>query len=132
MTAVYVVLAVLIALGWWYVDLHRHPTRRCPSCKGSGKNAGSTRLRWGECPRCQGRGHVPRLGARKELWQDSKRGPFVPHHGAGGPLYVRVADASGGTTTGVLAGRFPSDGLTDAVPADLRRGSGVKHISACR
>lgn len=66
MTAVYVVLAVVVVVAWWQVDVRRHPTRRCPRCHGRKVNAGSTRLKWGECSRCAGTGHVRRIGARRQ------------------------------------------------------------------
>jgi hypothetical protein len=34
----------------------RHPIRRCPSCNGGKKNAGSNSQRWGTCRRCGGKG----------------------------------------------------------------------------
>jgi hypothetical protein len=57
-----VLIAVAILVGWWF-SVQRHPVRRCPSCKGSKKNAGSTSLRWGACGRCGGKGEVRRFGA---------------------------------------------------------------------
>ncbi len=60
-----VVLIAIVGVVWWWLDVHRHPIRRCPSCKGSEKNAGSTTLRWGTCGRCGGKGEVRRLGAPK-------------------------------------------------------------------
>ena len=65
MTAVYLALAALTALGCWRVSVALWPTRLCPSCKGRKTNAGSNRQRWGTCRRCGGTGHVRRLGARK-------------------------------------------------------------------
>jgi hypothetical protein len=57
-----VLIAIVVLVGWW-ATLARHPIRRCPSCKGSKKNAGSNELRWGICGRCGGKGHVRRFGA---------------------------------------------------------------------
>jgi hypothetical protein len=59
---VLVLIAIVVIGGWWF-SLQRHPIRRCPSCKGSKKNAGSTSLRWGTCGRCGGKGEVRRFGA---------------------------------------------------------------------
>jgi DnaJ-class molecular chaperone len=61
-TAVVVIVAVVVIIGWW-VDVQRRPIRRCPSCNGSKKNAGSSSLRWGTCRRCGGKGEVRRRGA---------------------------------------------------------------------
>ena len=60
--SVLVLIAIVVLVGWGY-SVQRHPIRRCPSCKGSKKNAGSTHLRWGLCGRCKGKGEVRRLGA---------------------------------------------------------------------
>jgi hypothetical protein len=58
------IVAAILAAGWW-VDVQRHPMRRCPSCNGSKKNTGSSSQRWGTCRRCGGKGEVRRLGARR-------------------------------------------------------------------
>jgi hypothetical protein len=59
---VLVAIAIVVLVCWWY-SVERHPFRRCPSCKGKKKNAGSNELRWGLCGRCGGKGHVRRFGA---------------------------------------------------------------------
>jgi hypothetical protein len=62
-------VVVLVAAGVvviWWVGVQRHPIRRCPSCKGGKKNAGSTSERWGMCRRCGGKGEVRRFGAPKQ------------------------------------------------------------------
>jgi DnaJ-class molecular chaperone len=60
--AVVVIIVAVVVIAWW-VDVRRHPIRRCPSCKGTKRNAGSTSLRWGTCRRCDGKGEVRRRGA---------------------------------------------------------------------
>ena len=64
-TGVVVLVAAIAVVAWW-VDIQRHPIRRCPSCNGSKKNAGSSSLRWGTCRRCGGKGEVRRFGAPKQ------------------------------------------------------------------
>ena len=61
--ATVLVLIAVVALVALWVDVQRHPIRRCPSCKGTKKNGGSTALRWGTCRRCGGKGEVRRRGA---------------------------------------------------------------------
>lgn len=59
--------ALLIAAGlfaWWLIDVRWHPWRKCPSCGGGRRNAGSTGDRWGDCGRCGTSGKVRRFGAR--------------------------------------------------------------------
>jgi hypothetical protein len=58
------IVAAVALIGWW-VDVQRRPIRRCPSCKGSKRNSGSSQ-RWGTCRRCGGKGEVRRLGAPSE------------------------------------------------------------------
>jgi DnaJ-class molecular chaperone len=61
---VVLVIVVIVVIGWW-VDVQRHPIRRCPRCKGTKRNTGSTTsLTWGTCRRCGGKGEVRRFGAR--------------------------------------------------------------------
>jgi DnaJ-class molecular chaperone len=59
----FVVIVGIIVIGIWQLSVRRHPVRRCPSCKGSKHNAGSTDSRWGICRRCGGKGEIRRLGA---------------------------------------------------------------------
>jgi DnaJ-class molecular chaperone len=61
-----VVLIVAGVVVVWWVSVQRHPIRRCPSCNGSKKNAGSNDQRWGTCRRCRGEGEVRRFGAPKQ------------------------------------------------------------------
>lgn len=59
--------ALLIAgalVAWWLIDVRLHPWRKCPSCGGDRKNAGSDGERWGDCRRCGTSGNVRRFGAR--------------------------------------------------------------------
>ncbi len=46
------------------VSLYLWPFAPCTRCKGTGRNQGSNRKRWGECTRCQGTGRRKRPGAR--------------------------------------------------------------------
>lgn len=62
--AVVVVIIVAVVVIAWWVDVQRHPIRRCPSCKGTKRNTGNTTsLRWGTCRRCGGKGELRRPGA---------------------------------------------------------------------
>jgi hypothetical protein len=63
--SVVVLIGAAIVVAWW-LSVQHHPIRRCPSCKGSKKNAGSTSERWGTCRRCGGKGEVRRFGASKQ------------------------------------------------------------------
>lgn len=45
-------------------SLYLWPFAPCLSCKGTGRNQGSNRKRYGECRRCQGTGRRQRTGAR--------------------------------------------------------------------
>ncbi|MCW2932021.1 MAG: hypothetical protein JWM19_2983 [Actinomycetia bacterium] len=60
-----VVIVAAVAVAAWWIDVHRHPMRTCPSCKGSKKNTNSSGQRWRTCRRCSGKGEVRRLGAPK-------------------------------------------------------------------
>jgi hypothetical protein len=46
------------------ISLYFWPFAPCWSCKGTGRNQGSNRKRYGECRRCKGTGRRQRLGAR--------------------------------------------------------------------
>lgn len=46
------------------VSLYFWPFAPCWSCKGTGRNQGSNRKRYGECRRCKGAGRRQRAGAR--------------------------------------------------------------------
>jgi hypothetical protein len=61
-----VVLVVIVVIVVWWIDVRWHPVRRCPSCKGSKRNTGSTATRWGTCGRCGGTGEVRRFGGREQ------------------------------------------------------------------
>ena len=45
-------------------SLYLWPLGPCLKCKGTGRNQGSNRKRYGECRRCQGTGRRQRTGAR--------------------------------------------------------------------
>lgn len=44
--------------------LYLWPLGPCLKCKGSGRNSGSNRKRFGECKRCRGTGRRRRVGAK--------------------------------------------------------------------
>jgi DnaJ-class molecular chaperone len=57
------VIALISAAGY-LISLKRWPYTPCRRCQGTGRNAGSTRKRYGRCKRCEGSGRKPRLGTR--------------------------------------------------------------------
>src|SRR5260370_3163113 len=57
LVALAIAAANLISLYFW-------PFAPCLSCKGTGRNQGSNRKRYGECRRCKGTGRRQRLGSR--------------------------------------------------------------------
>jgi hypothetical protein len=59
-----VALAVTAVLGRQVWHAWRHPWGQCWSCRGTGRNRGSTRKRFGVCKRCGGSGRQLRTGAR--------------------------------------------------------------------
>jgi hypothetical protein len=77
----WIIAAVVLAgairagsVGWFLISLaiaavntgslYLWPLGPCLKCKGTGRNQGSNRKRWGECRRCQGTGRRQRPGAR--------------------------------------------------------------------
>jgi len=55
----------LVLVAVWFFRLIAHPYGPCPACrKRRGRNAGSTAVAWGRCPRCGGTGERLRLAAR--------------------------------------------------------------------
>jgi len=58
------VVIVLICAGGYYVSLRIWPETSCRRCGGGGRNAGSTKQRFGRCKRCAGTGRKPRAGTR--------------------------------------------------------------------
>jgi DnaJ-class molecular chaperone len=52
-----VILAYVGSLYFW-------PYRPCTRCKGTGRNKGSNRKRFGQCRRCGGAGSLRRIGAK--------------------------------------------------------------------
>ncbi len=60
---VLIVVALACGLGY-YVSLRIWPETFCRRCNGGGRNAGSSRKRFGKCGRCGGTGRKPRLGTR--------------------------------------------------------------------
>jgi hypothetical protein len=76
---VFAALALLTAIragsvGWFLISLaaavvnvgslYLWPLGPCLKCKGTGRNQGSNRKRFGECRRCNGTGRRQRTGAR--------------------------------------------------------------------
>ena len=59
-----VILVGLAVAAGWAGSLYLWPFGPCMSCKGTGRNSGSSRKRFGECRRCGGSGRRRRLGAR--------------------------------------------------------------------
>jgi hypothetical protein len=65
MELILVILAAgAVSYGYWRFSLRRHPYARCRWCRGSGRNLGSSRGRWGKCTHCGGTGRRLRWGAR--------------------------------------------------------------------
>lgn len=59
------VLAAVVVIGaGYYVSLLLWPYTACGRCGGSGRNAGSSRRRFGVCKRCGGSGRKERFGVR--------------------------------------------------------------------
>jgi DnaJ-class molecular chaperone len=64
MDSVLAVIAVITVAGTgWYWSLRLYPYRPCGSCRGSGRNPGSTSRRFGGCRDCGGSGRKLRFGA---------------------------------------------------------------------
>lgn len=59
-----IILIILGVLAAWLVSLLLYPFRPCLMCHGSGRRRGSSARRFGECPRCRGKGRVQRPGSR--------------------------------------------------------------------
>ena len=59
-----VILLAVIAAGSYLVSLLLWPYTACGRCSGSGRNAGSSRKRFGTCRKCGGSGRKERLGTR--------------------------------------------------------------------
>lgn len=59
------IFAVALVLGGgYYLSVRLWPYTKCGRCSGTGKNAGSTGKRWGNCRRCGGSGRRFRFGTR--------------------------------------------------------------------
>lgn len=66
MIVAYLIAAAVIAFGWWRLSLRFWPYAPCRACRRrTGKNLGSNRERWGDCPKCGGSGKRLRRGARQ-------------------------------------------------------------------
>jgi len=59
-----VLLVALVLVVGYYASLRIWPETFCRKCEGGGRNAGSTRQRFGRCRACGGSGRKPRLGTR--------------------------------------------------------------------
>ena len=69
------ILICFLVVAAWAISLKRWPFRPCGRCGGRGTNRGSTRRRYGACPRCQGTKQVRRFGATAvHRWWGSVRG----------------------------------------------------------
>jgi hypothetical protein len=55
---------ILTAAAVWTVRAYFWPFARCRRCKGGKTNRGSTRKRFGTCPRCGGTGMRQVIGSR--------------------------------------------------------------------
>ena len=55
---------ILIALAIWTIRAYFWPFAPCRKCKGAKTNRGSTRKRFGSCPRCGGTGTRQVLGSK--------------------------------------------------------------------
>ena len=60
-----IIIATAIAFGWWRLSLLLWPNRPCWWCKGTGRNFGSNRKRWGTCWFCKNKPRK-RRGAKGE------------------------------------------------------------------
>jgi hypothetical protein len=54
----------VIAAACWVVSLYAWPYAPCGKCKGTGRNPGSNRKRFGDCKRCGGGGRRQRPGSK--------------------------------------------------------------------
>lgn len=57
-------LVVALAILGYAIRAYFWPYHRCPRCRGTGTNPGSSGRRWGKCRRCKGSRQVKTLGAR--------------------------------------------------------------------
>ena len=60
-----ILLIVLVLAVLEIASLYFWPYAPCRKCKGSGKNAGSSRKRYGDCSRCGATGRRRRIGAQR-------------------------------------------------------------------
>jgi hypothetical protein len=60
-TALWIVLAVVVIGGGWYVHARLYPWKDCPRCGGTKRNVSGNAHR--DCTRCGSTGRVRRLGA---------------------------------------------------------------------
>jgi hypothetical protein len=64
--ALFVVLAVLVIGGGWYVHVQRKPWKTCRACDGNKRIKGVIPRTHADCKRCGATGRVRRVGARGE------------------------------------------------------------------
>lgn len=57
-------LIALLAILAYTGSLYFWPYRPCTRCKGTGRNKGSNRKRFGQCRRCKATGSLRRIGAK--------------------------------------------------------------------
>jgi hypothetical protein len=57
-------LLIVVALLLWAGSLYFWPFAPCRRCEGTGRNGGSNRQRFGDCPACDGSGRRMRFGAQ--------------------------------------------------------------------
>jgi hypothetical protein len=58
------ILIGLLAAAGYAGSPYLWPFRPCMRCKGSGRNPGSNKKRFGQCRRCGGAGRLRRIGAK--------------------------------------------------------------------
>ena len=62
--ALLIIVIAAVSFGGWRWSLHKHPYAPCRWCKG-GRNAGSTRSKFGFCKHCGGSNRRLRWGAKE-------------------------------------------------------------------
>lgn len=67
MAALMILLIVAAGGAWWYVDVQRRPWKTCRACGGKGRLKGIVPGTHADCRRCEAKGRVPRIGARRPL-----------------------------------------------------------------
>lgn len=65
------VVAAILAAGWYTAHCAFWPYRACPRCAGSGKRRSPSGRAWRTCRRCKGSGARLRVGRR--VWNHAAR-----------------------------------------------------------